>query len=816
MIIPSASRRDIETLLAPLLRAEGDPTAIVVTSDPGFGVTTLLTERVPQHAPGAQIISAQWHHSAAVQICVCPADVPDTPPPAYVLRLVVGCQQVNELPEWVIEDGHMAVELFVVGQLRFTELAEYCSSRLGGSIDLASAHVLGRMSGYVPAMLAWLLGEVRQQGLLVQVEGLWHLTGEVQPVFDAYLRTYLTSVPRARRLAAHRFALEDPAPAENLDDEEEMTATGLISMGVMRKRDDGRLQWLVPGVAESVRRLAPESMVQEVMRASLESGRPTPQAVRWALQQGVPVEDEHFVKLVDRLLRERDYRAALKLVKLSLAKAQPAQILYQDNLLAYEALVGMNDPDEALVHLKDAEAAADQLPSPQREQCRTHTAALRAAAIGFQKGDIRTAVTLLEQAERQAPDEPSAGECAVRRIMLLTYTGNIAEAVQALDSARETVVAAGEALRIRCRIAEAIQMVACGRSYEAFSYLVKLRQRADLVQHSDRAAGEELVAAFSAVALSTDGPAQFTGLITQLGETQNTPSTPETVGFHLGLAFWHWLAGDLDSAHKYAELDAAAAEYGDPAGYYYLLVSLLAATAALRGQDGQAEQRLGQLQCITLRASGTLLGSALADQAVARVVLGVKGTEDWVLETAQSFCESGLYGWASDILYASVRFGGREAAHALIDLEPRLQGHVHALRVQHAQAVVAQDVLAFREVAEQLRKVGLLLFAAEAAALGAKLEAEDPGSRRRCFAIVHELQDLTTLCSHPLLSPLVDDTRPRLTKREVQIQGLIAQGLGNEEIAAKLFLSRRTVENHIASLYRKTGRTRRARSRRSG
>ena len=43
----------------------------------------------------------------------------------------------------------------------------------------------------------------------------------------------------------------------------------------------------------------------------------------------------------------------------------------------------------------------------------------------------------------------------------------------------------------------------------------------------------------------------------------------------------------------------------------------------------------------------------------------------------------------------------------------------------------------------------------------------------------------------------------RLTRREAEVLGLLAQGLSNKEIAAVLWLSDRTVERHITSLYRK-------------
>ena len=53
-------------------------------------------------------------------------------------------------------------------------------------------------------------------------------------------------------------------------------------------------------------------------------------------------------------------------------------------------------------------------------------------------------------------------------------------------------------------------------------------------------------------------------------------------------------------------------------------------------------------------------------------------------------------------------------------------------------------------------------------------------------------------------------TRLPLTRRELEVLGLLAQGLSNKEIAGVLWLSDRTVERHITSLYRKIGVARRS------
>jgi DNA-binding NarL/FixJ family response regulator len=44
-----------------------------------------------------------------------------------------------------------------------------------------------------------------------------------------------------------------------------------------------------------------------------------------------------------------------------------------------------------------------------------------------------------------------------------------------------------------------------------------------------------------------------------------------------------------------------------------------------------------------------------------------------------------------------------------------------------------------------------------------------------------------------------------LTIREIEVIKLIAEGLTNKEIAQKLFISEKTVKNHITNILRKLG-----------
>ena len=62
---------------------------------------------------------------------------------------------------------------------------------------------------------------------------------------------------------------------------------------------------------------------------------------------------------------------------------------------------------------------------------------------------------------------------------------------------------------------------------------------------------------------------------------------------------------------------------------------------------------------------------------------------------------------------------------------------------------------------------------------------------------VLSLQQRASLLAKPLLFP------GGLTEREVEVVRLIAQGKTNRDIAEELVLSQRTVQRHIANLYRK-------------
>jgi DNA-binding NarL/FixJ family response regulator len=117
--------------------------------------------------------------------------------------------------------------------------------------------------------------------------------------------------------------------------------------------------------------------------------------------------------------------------------------------------------------------------------------------------------------------------------------------------------------------------------------------------------------------------------------------------------------------------------------------------------------------------------------------------------------------------------------------------------------------------ADDFEGMGAMLLAAEAAADAAQA-FRGAGEPRAATAAAQRSGALVAFCEGAATPGLVQaDAVVPLSVRELEIARLAAEGLSSKDIAERLYLSVRTVNNHLQSAYSKlgvSGRTELARS----
>ena len=187
-------------------------------------------------------------------------------------------------------------------------------------------------------------------------------------------------------------------------------------------------------------------------------------------------------------------------------------------------------------------------------------------------------------------------------------------------------------------------------------------------------------------------------------------------------------------------------------------------------------------------------------------VLALEGDLDTAVATSIEGAAGagGMHVWAGWALYDAVRFNRAEDVaqqlRAIADQAP-----VESLLAinHHCEALVAGDAVQLSKAAERLMLAGFSLSAAEAfshASLQLAADGDECGSAvaaLRAIVLFEECDSVRSLAVEQIDAPL--------TTRELAIARAAAGGDASQSIADQVFVSRRTVENHLQNVYRKLG-----------
>jgi DNA-binding CsgD family transcriptional regulator len=215
-----------------------------------------------------------------------------------------------------------------------------------------------------------------------------------------------------------------------------------------------------------------------------------------------------------------------------------------------------------------------------------------------------------------------------------------------------------------------------------------------------------------------------------------------------------------------------------------------------------------------MASAGATSGVAVRWPLVARTAVAagdVARARQVLLAAADEAAASGQLSSEARLRHEVVRLDDPDLVRErLATLAARCEGELTGTYAAHASAAATGDADGLAGVADRFERLGLILYAAEAAyAAGRAYQRTwQPRHATRLYA---RAAALAARCEGARTPGLVAGagTRP-LTRREREVATLAARGGSSREIALQLHLSTRTVDNHLQNAFHKLGVTRRA------
>jgi DNA-binding CsgD family transcriptional regulator len=160
------------------------------------------------------------------------------------------------------------------------------------------------------------------------------------------------------------------------------------------------------------------------------------------------------------------------------------------------------------------------------------------------------------------------------------------------------------------------------------------------------------------------------------------------------------------------------------------------------------------------------------------------------------------------VLHDIARLGQPDAvAPRLAELAELVDGQLVAAFAAHAAALAAADAAGLEAAGQAFESLGASLLAAEAY-LAAAAGFRSAGLAWPASSCARRAGELAAVCGDVRTPGLSFGTdKERLTRREREVASMAAAGASSREIATKLVLSVRTVDNHLQNAYSKLGVT---------
>ncbi len=586
---------------------------------------------------------------------------------------------------------------------------------------------------------------------------------------------------------------------------ERLEARGLLD--VFRGDDGLELRLNHPLYGEVVRAQLPQLRWIRLSRALADAAdgdhdAPVHDALRaavWRLDGGGGGQVEATQAAARSALRMEDYSLAVRLGRSVWERAPSVEAA----IILGEALDFLGRSREAEEVLETASVMATN------DRQRTKLTVRRAAALFRSLGEADRANAVIDETMASVTDPSCRRELQALAGNHLLLMGDVARSV---PLGQELLEIPGDAAFAQASLDVGTGLALAGRTREALDHVdAALSARLDLDDEEQLSAIGVYLVAQSLAHLHAGNLAQALAIADAGYRVSVEKSNADgQAWFASMLGVIHLEEGrPVTSMNMFRESATLFGTLNHPARRWGLAGIALA--AACLGDADVGTAAIAELDDAAPTAVHLQEGNIIRARAWVAFVRGEQSlARDLLFEAVEVAERCGQYAAASAALFDLARIGpAAPVAERLAQMGEAVDGAFMLARISFALAAHRDDVELARTAADQFESIGAKLLAAEASMLEAHV-ADGGGLRRRAAEAEARAERLLASCEgahipagRPVRGAAV------LTDREREVATLAAQGLSSREIADGLFLSVRTVDNHLQQVYVKLGVKRR-------